>query len=218
MKLYTFWRSSAAYRVRIALALKNLEPEMVFVHLRRDGGEHLKPEYRELNPQALVPTLVLDDGTTIGQSLAILDYLEETVPHPPLLPNDPWARAQVRSIAQLIASEIHPLNNLRTLLYLRREMELSREAVDGTWYHHWIRAGFDLLEAQLATRPAGSRYCWGDQPTMADCCLVPQVANARRMGVDIGGYTTVLAIDEALRALPAFERAAPERQGDAEPG
>jgi maleylacetoacetate isomerase len=217
MKLHTFWRSSAAYRVRIALALKELEPEMVYVHLRRDGGEQRKPGYRALNPQALVPTLELDDGTAIGQSLAILEYLEETVPQPPLLPAAPWARARVRSIANLIACEIHPLNNLRTLHYLRREMGHAREAVDGTWYHHWIRDGFDLLEAELGQRPAGSRYCWGDRPTMADCCLVPQVANARRMGVEIGGYRTILAIDEALRALPAFERAAPENQGDAEP-
>ena len=214
MKLHSFFRSSAAYRVRIALNLKGLSYEYLPVHLSRGGGEQHRPEYRRLNPQALVP--VLEDGErALPQSLAIMEYLDETRPDPPLLPRTPAERARVRALAQAIACEIHPLNNTRVLNYLTGAAKLSEDAKNA-WYHHWIAEGFQALEARLAKDPATGRFCHGDAPGLADCCLVPQVANARRFKCDLAPYPTLVAIDGSCRALDAFQRAAPERQPDAE--
>jgi maleylacetoacetate isomerase len=213
MKLYTAFRSSASFRVRIALNLKGLAWEPVAVHLAR--GEHRKPEYAALNPQGLVPALV-DDGALLTQSLAIIEYLEERHPRPPLLPADALGRARVRSLALLIACEIHPLNNLRVLQHLRKALALSEDAVN-EWYRHWIADGLAKLEAQLATTPGTGRYCHGETPTVADCCLVPQIFNARRFACDTAPYPTVMRIFEACMRLEAFERAQPSRQPDAEP-
>jgi maleylacetoacetate isomerase/maleylpyruvate isomerase len=214
MKLYTFFRSSAAYRVRIALNLKGLAYEAVPVHLSRGGGEQLAPAYRKLNPQSLVP--VLQDGErALTQSLAIMEYLEEVYPLPPLLPKNPAARALVRSLALAIACEIHPLNNTRVLNYLSGPLGLNDDA-KRTWYHHWIALGLGAFEARLAgDREAGS-FCHGDAPGLADCCLVPQLANARRFNCDVSPYPTLLRIDKNCQALDAFRRAAPDQQPDAE--
>jgi len=214
MKLYSYFRSSAAYRVRIALNLKGLDYEYLPVHLTRGGGEQLRPEYRKVNPQALVPVL-LDGQHTLNQSLAIIEYLDEAHPRPPLLPGDPAARARVRGLAQMIACEIHPLNNTRVLGYLTGAAGVSDEA-RSAWYRHWVAEGFTALEARLAGDSATGRFCHGDAPGMADCCLVPQVANARRFKCDLSQYPTLVAIDSNCLALEAFQRAAPERQPDAE--
>jgi maleylacetoacetate isomerase len=211
MILYDYWRSSAAYRVRIALHLKGLQAEHRFVHLRR--GEQRAPAYRELNPQALVPTLVVGERR-IAQSLAIIEYLEERHPLPPLLPAAAEDRAWVRSIGLIIACDIHPLDNLRVLQYLEGTLKLDSATRDA-WYAHWIREGFDAIEAQLAARGA-SRYCFGDAPTLADVCLVPQVANARRVKLDMAPYPRIAAVNEACLAHPAFDAARPEKQPDAE--
>jgi len=211
MVLYDYWRSSAAFRVRIALNLKGLQAEHRFVHLRR--GEQRLPAYRDVNPQALVPTLVVGERR-IAQSLAIIEYLEERHPLPPLLPPAAEDRAWVRSIALAIACDIHPLDNLRVLQYLENTLNLDRAARDA-WYAHWIRAGFDAIEAQLAARPA-TRFCFGSDPTLADVCLVPQVANARRVELDLAPYPRIAAVNEACLAHPAFDRARPEKQPDAE--
>jgi len=211
MKLYTYYRSSAAYRVRIALNLKGLAADMASIHLTRDGGHQFFPEFRKVNPQMRVPALTLDDGTVLIQSLAIIEYLDETHPSPPLLPKDPVARAHARAVAQIVSCDIHPINNVVVLNYLRREMKLADDAVNG-WYRHWVIAGFDAIEALLAPGP----YAFGDQVTLADLCLVPQVYNARRFKVDMARYPKIAAVDAACRALPAFERAAPENQPDAE--
>lgn len=214
MKLYTFFRSSAAYRVRIALNLKGLAYEALPVHLSRGGGEQLAPAYRKLNPQSLVP--VLQDGErALSQSLAIMEYLEEVYPLPPLLPNNPAARARVRSLALAIACEIHPLNNLRVLNYLSGPMGLGDEA-KRTWYHHWIALGLGALEARLAAERETGSFCHGNAPGLADCCLVPQLANARRFKCDVSPYPTLLRIEKNCQALDAFQRAAPDRQPDAE--
>ena len=210
MRLYTYFRSSAAFRVRIALSLKGLAYEPRFVHLRK--GEHQESEYRSINPQALLPTLELDDGTRLSQSLAIIEYLEETHPRPPLLPKDALARARVRSLSQLVASEIHPLNNLRALEHLRRLGQSEEQVV--AWYRHWIADGLAKLEAELARAPG--RYSHGDSPTMADCCLVPQVFNARRYEFDPKPYPTLMRVFEACMQLDAFDRAQPSKQPDAE--
>src|SRR5690606_4726115 len=178
MKLYSYFRSSAAYRVRIALNLKGLAYETVPVHLLKDGGQQLSDSYRSLNPTALVPTLV-DGDLAVGQSMAILEYLEETHPEPALLPRDAKGRARVRAIAQTIACDIHPLNNLRVLKYLKRTLGVPDEAKNA-WYRHWVEEGLAALETMLARSPETGRYCHGDTPTMADICLVPQIANARR--------------------------------------
>jgi maleylacetoacetate isomerase len=212
MRVYEYFRSSAAYRLRIALNLKKLSPERVFVHLRK--GNQRAEEYLALNPQGLVPALQLDDGTVLTQSLAIIEYLDERYPEPPLLPGDPLERARVRSFALQIACDIHPLNNLRVLTYLLSTMGVSKEQKDG-WYKYWIDVGFEALEKELA-RGRSSRYCFGDAPTLADVCLVPQMANARRMSVDLAPYPTLVRIEAALNGLPAFAAAAPERQPDAE--
>jgi len=214
MKLYTFFRSSAAYRVRIALNLKGLAYEALPVHLSRGGGEQHAPAYRKLNPQSLVP--VLQDGErALSQSLAIMEYLEEVYPLPPLLPNKPAARARVRSLALAIACEIHPLNNTRVLGYLSGPMGLGDEA-KRTWYHHWIALGLGALEARLAAERETGSFCHGDAPGLADCCLVPQLANARRFKCDVSPYPTLLRIEKNCQALDAFQRAAPDLQPDAE--
>ena len=214
MKLYSFFRSSAAYRVRIALGLKGLPYEYSPVHLSRGGGEQLRPEFRSVNPQALVP--VLQDGERLlSQSLAIIEYLDEVHPDPPLLPKTPAERARVRALAQTIACEIHPLNNTRVLTYLTGVAGLGDDAKN-SWYRHWVAEGFQSLEARLAGNPASGKFCHGDTPGIADCCLVPQVFNARRFKCDLAPYPTLVAIDGHCQALEAFQRAAPERQPDAE--
>ena len=214
MKLYTYFRSSAAYRVRIALNLKGLAYETVPVHLTRGGGEQLKAEYRKLNPQALVPVLQ-DDGRLLTQSLAIIEYLEEVHPQPPLLPQDPPGRARVRALAQAIACDLHPLNNTRVLNYLTGPMGLGNDAKQ-TWYCHWIAEGLGALETTLAGSTETGSFCHGNTPGIADCCLVPQMANARRFKCDVAPYPTLLRIEKACQALDAFQRAAPDQQPDAE--
>ena len=211
MKLYTYFRSSAAFRVRIALNLKGLAYDPVVIHLAK--GEHRKPEYANAYPQALLPTLV-DEGAALSQSLAIIEYLDEKHPQAPLLPKDPIGRARVRSLSLLIACEIHPLNNLRTLQYLKRELG-QNEAQINTWYRHWVADGLLKLEADLSK--AGTRhFCHGDSPTMADCCLVPQIFNAKRYSSDLAPYPTVMRIFDACMKLAAFDRAQPSKQPDAE--
>jgi maleylacetoacetate isomerase len=214
MKLYTYFRSSAAYRVRIALNLKGLPYEAVPVHLLKGGGEQLKDEYRALNPSALVPTLQ-DEGATLTQSMAILEYLEETHPALPLLPSDPIDRARVRALAQMVACDIHPLNNLRILRYLVRTLGIGDDAKN-EWYRHWVKEGFAALEAHLARDPAPGRFCHGDTPTFADCFLVPQVYNASRFDIDMMPYPRIAAIDAACAELPAFQAAHPAQQPDAD--
>ncbi|WKE64111.1 maleylacetoacetate isomerase [Gallaecimonas kandeliae] len=212
MKLHGYWRSSAAYRVRIALALKGIDYQQVPVHLVKDGGQQHSAGYRALNPAELVPCLE-NEGLALGQSLAILEYLEETQGGPALLPAEPGPRALVRAFCQDIACDIHPLDNLRVLQYLKGEMGVSDEQKD-SWYRHWIAVGFAALEQRLA-KTAG-QYCFGDTLTLADCCLVPQVYNARRFNLDLGPYPTLVAVAERLEALPAFIAAAPENQPDAQ--
>lgn len=211
MKLYTYFRSSAAFRVRIAMNLKRLAYEPVFVHLLK--GEHRAPRYAARHPQALVPSLE-DGGQTLPQSLAIIEYLEEIHPRPPLLPADPRGRARVRALSLLVACEIHPLNNLRVLKYLRRRHGLD-EAGIAEWYRHWIADGLHRLEADLAAGTAG-RFCHGDAPGMADCCLVPQIFNAQRYQCELSPYANAMRIFEHCMQLEAFQQAAPERQPDAE--
>ena len=214
-KLYTYFRSSAAYRVRIALALKGVAHEAIRVHLARNGGEQHSPAYRDKNPQGLVPAFELDEGTVLTQSLAIIEYLDETQPGPALLPADAVGRARVRAIAQGIACDIHPVNNLRVLQYLGGQLGATQEQKDA-WYHHWIATGLQGLEAMLAGHPDTDRFCHGDTPTLADCCLVPQLFNARRFNCPLDAYPTLLRIDAACAELPAFQQAAPGAQADAE--
>ena len=211
MILHDYFRSSAAYRVRIALNVKGLEADRRFVHLRK--GEQRAAGYLALNPQGLVPTLVVD-GTPLTQSLAIIEYLEETHPQPRILPSDAKDRAWVRSIALAIACDIHPLNNLRILKYLDRVLQIDEPRRD-EWYRHWVEEGFAAIEPQLAARAQGT-LCLGDTPTLADICLVPQVANAHRLKVPMEPYPRIRAINEACLRLPAFDRARPENQPDAE--
>ncbi len=215
MKIYSYFRSSASYRVRIALNLKGLAYDIVPVHLLRDGGEQLSPEYRQLNPDALVPSLQLDDGAVITQSLAIIEYLEERYPEPALLPKDALDRAWLRSLALAIACDIHPLNNLRILRYLTGEMQLSEDDKN-RWYRHWCEQGLAAIEQVLATDARVGRYCYGDTPSLADCFLVPQVANAQRMHCDLSAMPTVIRINDACLQLPAFIDASPSKQPDAE--
>lgn len=214
MRLYTYFRSSAAYRVRIALNLKGLDWSPVAVHLVRSGGEQHLPDYRALNPAGLVPALE-DGGHVLTQSLAIMEYLDETHPAPPLLPADALGRARVRAIAQSIACDIHPINNLRVLQYLTRELGASDEQKNA-WYRHWVTQGLAALEQMLAGHPDTASFCHGDTPTLADCCLVPQVFNARRFGCDLGAMPVIQRIAERCEALEAFRLAAPQQQVDAE--
>jgi maleylpyruvate isomerase len=210
MLLYDYFRSSAAFRVRIALNLKGLAAERRFIHLRR--GDQRAPAYLEVNPQGLVPLLVVGDRR-IAQSLAIIEYLEERHPLPPLLPEGAEDRAWVRSIALAIACDIHPIDNLRVLQYLARKLEIDEPRRD-EWYRHWIREGFGPLERQLASRTG--LYCAGASPTLADACLVPQVFNAQRLDVDLAPYPRIRAIFDACMQNPAFDAAQPSRQPDAE--
>jgi len=211
VKLYSYFRSSAAYRARIALNLKGIAYETVSVHLVKDGGHNRRPEYRAVNPQMRVPALVAPGGEILIQSLAIIEYLDETHPEPPFLPKDPIARAKVRGLAELIACDIHPLNNTSPLRYLKNQMGQEQSAIDA-WYHHWVREGFEALEALLAPRP----YACGERVTLADICLVPQVANARRLKVPLDKFPKIVGVDAACLKLPAFDRARPENQPDAD--
>jgi maleylacetoacetate isomerase len=211
MLLYDYYRSSAAYRVRIALNLKGLECERRFVHLRR--GEQRAPAYLATNPQGLIPTLVVGERR-LTQSLAIIEYLDETHPEPPLLPRDAEGRAFVRAIALAIACDIHPIDNTRVLAYLEKTLGIDQAGRD-EWYRHWIREGFKAIEAMLAQREA-SAFCHGDTPTVADICLVPQVANANRFQLDLSPYPRIRAIEAACQELAAFRKARPDQQPDAE--
>lgn len=215
MKLHSYFRSSAAYRVRIALHLKGLPFDYVPVHLLR--GDHRAAEYADRVGDALVPALELDEGQLLTQSMAIIEYLEETQPVVPLLPRDPLGRAHVRALAQMVACEIHPLNNLRVLKYLVRTLDVSEEQKT-TWYRHWAGSGLAAIERQLGLlaeerRAAGlaeSVYCWGDTPGLADCCLIPQVFNAQRFGLTLEELPRIAAIVERCNALPAFQLSHPD--------
>lgn len=212
MKLYTYFRSSAAYRVRIALALKGLAWEPAFVHMLRGGGEQHSPAYRAINPQGLVPTFS-DEGTDLVQSIAICEYLEEKHPEPPLLPADLDARAYVRAVMSAVACEIHPLNNLRVLKYVTATLGHG-EAEKLAWYRHWIAEGFAGLEGLIVKAGRSGTFACGDGPTLADAFIVPQVYNARRFDCPMAAYPTIARIVEACDALPAFQAARPEAQGD----
>ena len=218
MKLYSYFRSSASYRVRIALNLKGLPYQTVPVHLLRDGGEQFAAEYRKLNPDALVPALLdesLGDAAALRQSLAIIEYLEETHPEPALLPRTAADRAYVRGIALSIACDIHPLNNLRVLRYLVRELKVSEEDKD-KWYRHWCEQGLAAIETTLASDARAGKFCYGDTPGLADCCLVPQIANAQRLNCDLSAMPVLMRINQNCLALAAFADAAPSKQPDAE--
>ncbi len=210
LKFLGYARSSAAFRVRIALALKGLDHEPEYLNLRE--GAHRSARYLALNPQGLVPTLI-DGEAALTQSVAILEYLEETHPEPPILPADPLGRARVRALGQLVACDIHPLNNLRVLRYLMGELGVSEEA-KLAWYRHWIAEGLAALEALTADHPATGRFCHGDSPTLADICLVPQVVNAKRLDCPLAAYPTLTRIFEACMALSAFDQAQPAKQPD----
>jgi maleylpyruvate isomerase len=214
MKLYSYFRSSAAYRVRIALNLKGLAYEYAPVHLLRDGGQQLKPEYRELNPDGIVPTFI-DGDNVLTQSLAIIEYLEETHPEPSLLPGTPLDRAFIRSVALQIACEIHPVDNLRVLKYLKHTLKVGDEAKDA-WYRHWLESGFESLEKRLANDSRVGKLCFRDTPTLADLCLVPQVYNARRFNLEMSRYPTIERIADHAAQIDAFARAAPGQQPDTE--
>jgi len=212
IKLYSYWRSSAAYRVRIALNLKELDYETVPVSLAPGDAEHRKDAYRRINPQMLVP--FLDDGhVAIGQSQAILEYLEEAHPQPPLLPDSSAGRARVRAFCNLISCDIHPLNNLRVMTYLREPLGASTEQRD-EWYAHWIAEGFQAAERLANASRGNGPYVFGGNLTLADALLVPQIYNARRFNVPLDAYPRLLAIDKACNELPAFQKAAPEQQPD----
>jgi len=215
VRLHGYWRSTAAWRVRLALELKGLAWSYQPVHLVRDGGEQRRPEFLDLNPQGLVPALEID-GRVLTQSLAIIEYLEETRPQPALLPDDPAGRARVRSLAQLIASDLHPLNNLRVLQYLGGTLHAGEEALKA-WYRHWVSMGLAALETRLAGEAETGRFCHGDRPGLADCCLVPQLFNARRYDCPLEDFPALRRIESACMQLDAFRAAVPERQPDAVP-
>jgi maleylpyruvate isomerase len=218
LKLYTYFRSSASFRVRIALNLKGLDVEMVPIHLVRQGGQQLSEEFRRINPEALVPALVDEEDNgqqVLTQSLAIMEYLDEMYPEPPLLPAAPLDRAYVRSIALAIACDIHPLNNLRVLRYLVRDLKVSEEDKNA-WYRHWCELGLAALEVKVSADGRAGKFCFGDTPTIADCCLVPQIFNARRLNCDLSGMPTLLRIAENCSQLDAFSKAEPGKQADAE--
>ncbi|WP_328774490.1 maleylacetoacetate isomerase [Elioraea tepida] len=211
LRLFTYWRSSASYRARIALNLKGLAYHSVPVNLVRDGGEQNRPDYLSRNPQALVPTLEVD-GMPLTQSLAIMEWLEETYPQPPLLPREPRERARVRAFALAIACEIAPLSNLAVRRYLNDPLGIT-EAAQAAWHQHWLARGLSACEAMIAS--GEGPFCFGTSPTMADCTLVPQLYNARRFGHDLAPYPTLLRAEAAMLALPAVQAAAPEAQADA---
>lgn len=211
MKLYGYFRSSAAYRVRIALNLKGIDVEHVAVHLLKDGGEQRRADYVKLNPQAIVPTLELDNGTRITQSLAIMEYLDAVYPAPKLVPFEPLRAAEVRAAALAIACEIHPLTNLRVLNYLKRKLAHGQNDVDA-WYSHWVLEGLQAVDTLLP----GDDFCFGSQPTLADCCLIPQMFNARRFSVPIGHLNKILKVEKSCENVAAFVAAHPSRQPDAE--
>ena len=213
LQLYSYWRSSAAYRVRIGLNLKGLHYDIIPVHLVREGGQQHSPQFREINPQQLIP--VLQHGhRQLKQSLAILEYLDEIWPQPALLPSTARERQRVRALALLVACDIHPLNNLRVLQYFEQEWNVPQPERD-EWVKHWIADGFAAAEAMLADHPSTGTYCEGNVPSIADCCLIPQIYNARRFGVDMAPYPTLQRVEAACLALPAFDAARPERQPDA---
>jgi maleylpyruvate isomerase len=214
MQLYSFFRSSAAFRVRIALELKGLGFETIPVHLRKDGGQQHSAEFRARNPDGLVPVLV-DGDYVLNQSLAIIEYLDEAYPQPSLLPGDAAQRAHIRALALGIACEIHPLDNLRVLTYLKQELGVSDEQKDA-WYRHWITIGFAALERRLAADPRTGRFCVGDSPTLADVCLVPQVFNSQRVNIDLNTYPTLARIFGECMQVEAVQRALPAAQPDAE--
>jgi maleylacetoacetate isomerase len=211
VKLYSYFRSSAAYRARIALNLKGLDYATAPVHLTKEGGYQFRPEFRAVNPQKRVPALELPGGDVLVQSLALIEYLDEVYPEPPLLPSDALARAQVRAVAQIIACDVHPLNNVAVLNYLRHKMGQDKAAVQA-WYEHWILEGFEAAEALIKPGP----YAFGPRVTVADICIVPQVANARRLNVPLDGFPKIVAVDAACLKLEAFDHARPESQPDAE--
>lgn len=213
MKLHGYFRSSASYRVRIALNLKGLGYDQASIHLRR--GIQFSPEFRKLNPAQLVP--VLEDGPNVlRQSLAIMEYLEETHPNPPLLPRDPVGRARVRALAQDIACDIHPIDNTRVMAYLEKNLGLDQQKRD-VWYGHWIALGFRAIEASLSASKQTGKFCHGDTPSMADICLVPQIANGARVKLDMSPYPTINRIHAECQRHPAFIKALPQNQPDAEP-
>ena len=211
MQLYSYFRSSAAYRARIARNLKGVAYETVSIHLQREGGINRKPEYRAINPHMRLPALRLDSGDVLTQSLAIIGYLDDTYPQPPLLPRDPVAKAKVRAIAEIIACDIHPLNNIGPLRYLKNVLGQDQGKID-EWYHHWIHDGFQAIEEMISP----GTYTFGNEITLADVCLVPQVYNARRLKVSLDRYPKIVAVDAACAKLPAFDKARPENQPDAE--
>ena len=209
MILYGYALSSASYRVRIALGLKRLQFTSISLNLR--SGEQRLEGYLQINSQGFVPALALDDGTVLTQSAAIIEYLDEIHADPPLLPTAPLARARVRALSQAITCDVHPLNNLRVLQYLEKDLGHDKTLRDA-WYGHWVRMGFDAIERRLVRDAETGRFCHGDAPTLADVCLVPQVFNARRFAVDLGPYPRIVGIDAACRELPEFQAAAPDRQ------
>jgi maleylpyruvate isomerase len=211
--LHNYYRSSTSYRARIALEMKGLSYDYVPHHLRH--GEHLEPAYLAVNPQGLVPALVLDDGTLLTQSLAIIEYLDEIHPEPPLLPQDPLDRARVRMLAQMIACDIHPVNNLRVLTSLRTLFGAGDQDITN-WFRHWVNEGFQPLEKILASSPQTGTFCHGEMPGLADICLAAQITSNARFGVDLTPYPTITRINAACMALPAFQKAAPQNQIDAE--
>jgi maleylacetoacetate isomerase len=212
MKLYGYFRSSAAYRVRIALNLKGIAVDHVPIHLVKDGGQQRRPAYMARNPQGLVPALELDDGTLLTQSLAIIEYLDTTNPHPRLIPADPVQAAKVRAVAQAIACEIHPLNNLRVLNYLKGPLQQPQASID-TWMQHWmLNGGLDAVEALLP----GDAFCFGNTPTLADCCLIPQLFNANRFKINYYHLSKICRAEQSCAALEAFDSAHPSQQVDVE--
>lgn len=215
MKLYSYWRSTAAYRVRIALNLKEVEYDIIPVHLVKNGGEHLDNKYKEINPQKLVPSLRTKENKILTQSMAIIEYLDETLPQHKLLPDNTADRAFVRSLSQLVCCDIHPINNLRVLKYLTGEMLLSQDQ-KSTWYAHWVLEGLSAFEQRLKTRQSEGPYCFGSEPGMADCCLISQLYNAHRFDISVADFSEIRRIEEHCLRLEAFDKARPEHQIDAE--
>ena len=215
MRLYSYFRSSAAFRVRIALAVKDIDYQMISIHLTKDGGQQKADAYKKINPQGLVPALETDRGDILTQSLAILEYIEESYPKPAILPKDAAQRAYVRSIASQIACDIHPLNNLQVLKYLEEKLLQPKDRVND-WYQYWIEQGLKPLEETIATSRYKGIFCCGDQVSMADICLIPQLYNARRFHCRLDIYPTLLAIEKECLKQPAFIKSLPQNQPDAE--